>query len=784
MPETRRSIRGGPTTTTSAPDDTESPVRKSLRGMRNEAAAKRAELKVKAQKLAEQKRNGSDLSKPVSRSDSIADSETGSSVNSMRGRGRKSRQVDAEDMDSTKNNAQSEHQDDAESTGKLTNGEDASSANLDPVQRNTPPTVDEEMVDSSIPQDQEQDQPQPKPQVSNMEFIVPMPLMPQSADHYCRTVTSNKHFIEEFTARKSPPPEMVLEAEVFVQKMRDICLHIDLVNDTIEDGSDVTPDIRAVWDRSTSSKFKFLYHILESLRERDLHMAIFCKSRLLDLVESFLAGNDVSYDRPDKGVSVQTSKGYSVIVTLRSSDDDSLANAEISRPADAVISLDNTLDASKPTVRNIRSIGDLLSPLISLVVLNSVDHIDRYMSSAWVAGVEKLQAEIACITKLRQEAGRMGTDYQNVEEVASLVSLFLTQPERTEIDWAIAPLGPLDDNEAWDLANGNTVLLQTSTTHEHRQKRSRETSTEKEDLPAIKKTKVGDDTDDNDNSKIIDSVVSSQPPKSSQDDSEERVAALKKVEDEHKTLLREKDAMVRDRDSRIRTIETDFDMQMNRFEDQSRKLIEVQGQLEKVTKDLEDANERRVRREEFVTKLKDENLKLKEDLKVARLALESSEIPEVSELERLRREKEEAEKAKQKAEKDLKMEQEMSGYLRTEYMKASTLAMELRNSNDELLAKISNLEVKANGEAARLKQLGMDQQTKSAFREIDRLKAELKNRETLLARKEEELKVKRSGIGTRAGSVPRSPRVGPTNSRAASPIPDRRIENLKNSNNL
>src|ERR1700753_1956415 len=161
MPETRRSIRSGPTTTINALDDTESPVRKSLRAMRNEAAAKRAELKVKAQKLTEQKRNGSDISKPVSRSDSIADSETGSSVNSMRGRGRKSKQADAEDIESTKNTAQSEPQDDAESTGKLTNGEETSSVNQDPIQLSTPQLVDEEMADS-VPQDEEQDQPQPK----------------------------------------------------------------------------------------------------------------------------------------------------------------------------------------------------------------------------------------------------------------------------------------------------------------------------------------------------------------------------------------------------------------------------------------------------------------------------------------------------------------------------------------------------------------------------------------------------------------------------------------------
>jgi chromosome segregation ATPase len=179
-----------------------------------------------------------------------------------------------------------------------------------------------------------------------------------------------------------------------------------------------------------------------------------------------------------------------------------------------------------------------------------------------------------------------------------------------------------------------------------------------------KKTKTDGEVEagDKDDSRITDSVLASQPSKPSQQEWKEKSAAMKKTEEELRTKLREKEAMLKDRDTRLRTIENDFDMQMNRFEDQSRKLIEVQGQLDRTTKDLEDANERLTQREEFIAKIKDESNQLKDDLKAACLALYSSQVPEVSELERLRREKEEAEKVMQKVQKELANKREVSGY--------------------------------------------------------------------------------------------------------------------------
>ena len=84
--------------------------------------------------------------------------------------------------------------------------------------------------------------------------------------------------------------------------------------------------------------------------------------------------------------------------------------------------------------------------------------------------------------------------------------------------------------------------------------------------------------------------------------------------------------------------------------------------------------------------------------------------------------------------------------------------------------------MKASGEQARVKQIHVENQTRALRESAERAQIMVKERDELLRRKEEEIKglKTRQGVGTRASSVPMSPRVGPMaggGSRAASPLP-------------
>lgn len=55
-----------------------------------------------------------------------------------------------------------------------------------------------------------------------------------------------------------------------------------------------------MWTKKCSKKPKFIYYLLESLRDGNLHLAIIAKAgQALDIFEIFLKGNGVAYRRPN-----------------------------------------------------------------------------------------------------------------------------------------------------------------------------------------------------------------------------------------------------------------------------------------------------------------------------------------------------------------------------------------------------------------------------------------------------------------------------------------------------
>ena len=754
MPDTRRSLKGGtgPAASTGATDETDNPVRKSLRGMRNDAALKRTEAKVKAQKLAEERKKNGTESKVQRRSTSVPGSETtGSSAATLaRGQARKF-QILAQNANGNSNLMIPSDMHKAEETSaKATNGEDGAS----------PAELEAEIG----------------PQLTKMEFIVPLPLTGQAADQYRRTVVYQKKLIEEFTKTTSPSPEMVAEATEFIEKMRGICMHIDLINESTQSQGEVTPSQQASWDRSCSSKFKFLDQLFKLIHDHDVHIILFAKpGRLMDMLETFILGSEINYYRPDKQrKSPDADDKLGLIVTLLPSEGDG-SKAVVDR-ANLMISLDIGMDVNNAHIRALRRNAESLTPVITLAVINSIDHIDRCMSSTW-NGVERLLAEVACIAKLRPVAGKMDAEYQTIDDSASLITDFVVQGG-AQGDWLIPEIGPLDDNEAWDIALGH--FLPAHTDNGLGQKRSRDSSMES-DGPTNKKVRVNSQlVGDASVTRISDSIPSqAEKMQSTSEDNAALRATIKAAEDRAQATIRERDISARDRETHLRELERAFDKQMNRFEDQNFLIRDLQKELEEANLTLLENQTHRQRRDETIATLKEENNTLKAQLTEARLALEQSVIPEVAELERLRREKEEAVNARMKAESEMTRTNNLGEYLKTEYTTASSHAMELAAENEDLHIQVASLSKKANGEAVRLKQINLDTQAKMAMQEVDKLKLDLKNVNQILSRKEEELKTKRSGVGTRGGSVPRSPRVGPS-SRGGSPIPDRRVEAVKN----
>jgi chromosome segregation ATPase len=230
---------------------------------------------------------------------------------------------------------------------------------------------------------------------------------------------------------------------------------------------------------------------------------------------------------------------------------------------------------------------------------------------------------------------------------------------------------------------------------------------------------------------------------------------------------------------RIQTLETDIGDLQFRFEEQTAEKRVLLKELSEAKAALEVASKQRQSRDATIDKLKEEIRTLKAQLGEAHVALEGSQIPEIAAMEKLRQEKEQAEIAQRRAERAAANQESTLGYARQQLEDARGRAIELQQQNNDFESRFAILERQATGDISKARSMFLDERAKNESAENLRLKQENRNLQQLLQRKEEELKSRRSGMGTRAGSVPRSPRVGPA-SRAGSPIPDRRIGALKN----
>jgi hypothetical protein len=620
-----------------------------------------------------------------------------------------------------------------------------------------------------------------------MEFDVTLPLAANARDQYRQTVKYNQALIERFTGKNwSQDPTVLPQAEQFIETMRDIATHVDLTNDTTASQSSVEPGLVLEWDRSVSTKFKFLHLLLDELHDQNLHIIIVSRpGKLLDILQNFLRGCKINCSRAgeiDTTPPVE-STGSLQITILPSTGQGSDA---IDRPAQLVLIMDqfvDTRDQSMLAFRRHPTQADRLAPVVSLVVANSVDHIERTLIPTHT-GVDRLRILVRCITKLRKEAGRTDGNIPSIEESASEVAKFITANGTAE-QWHLPKLGVLDNNDAQELSQGIVTMKSAASSDSEKsakvkaalksaQKRRLDHIQDEEGDPSKKMRMTPQADNDASTTRISDSLAG----KSSQLANAEEMLALRKVNEalEARAVAAE---------ARSRDLEGSLDSLQLRFEDQTVEKRSLVRQLTEIRDASVWAEKRNAHNDETIHTLKTKNREMEEELTKARELLSNHHVPEVAELEKLRSEKVLAQEAQTKAEKDAAQKESLNGFLRQQYQDATARVVEVNQENDELLAKVKVLEKKASGEIAKVRQLHLDQQQRRLVAENTRLQQENRNLVAQIQRQADDLQtVRKSGIGTRASSAPRSPRVGPTISRGGSPAPAQRVGALKSNANL
>ena len=206
-----------------------------------------------------------------------------------------------------------------------------------------------------------------------------------------------------------------------------------------------------------------------------------------------------------------------------------------------------------------------------------------------------------------------------------------------------------------------------------------------------------------------------------------------------------------------------------RFEEQVKELRQVRAERDAALNTKSNLDRQREARLSELTSLREERNGLQTLLGAAQTALQSSSIPEIAELAKTKASLREVTRERDRLEKRLTSITHDFDFTRQQYQAASTAAAEASSEVNTLQEAAVLLTERASGEAAKARSLtanDADSQHLARIRQLERL---LKEREEILARKEEELRAnsRAKGVVTHPGSVPRSPRR--VISRASSP---------------
>jgi hypothetical protein len=595
--------------------------------------------------------------------------------------------------------------------------------------------------------------------------ILPVPLGSHQRDQYMNYVYVHEEMTNRFLELDPANAEDTAAAELFLDDLRDIAMHPDIVN--AETASQLSSAERqAQWDVDISSKFRFLRDLLAHLRSAniDLHVTIAAKGyKLPAMVSTFLQGLHIPHIRLAEPTHDQDSQNIS---RLKISVLDLDLDVEQVSPADLVVAMDGSVDHKDRLLQAARhhANDDRWAPLIKLAVPYTVEHIETCLLPSMTAAY-RLRVLIKNAKRFRYIVGRSDEELIPANEVAAALLDSLSQPGTVE--WPFAELAPIEDMDSQtdtDMGPESTgSARQPDDASVSGHKRPLELDLETSPGDSVKRQRAqppGDGVEppatinphDVDITHVSDSIG-----KGTQSALDVVSSGVVNTEHKLKAALNE----VQNRlEEHVKALE---DLQY-RHEEQRTQLVATQRELADAVAVAQTAVQRRTTSENQNAELRVERSALKQQLEEANKKLLDHSNPERREFEALRLQLEDAINARAKAEKRVELAQKDLEWARGMYQESSSKAQELAQQTTELEASLAQSRALASGETARARQISQQGHNKLLEKENKKLKLLLEDRNAGLKFRDEEIaRLKEAGrgrMGTRGTSVPRSPRVG------------------------
>lgn len=576
--------------------------------------------------------------------------------------------------------------------------------------------------------------------------------------HYHQDLMARLHSGEDMNVTSSGIPP-------FCDKLRAICLHQDLLNDGNWTQVPVNPVDSLSWAVKCSSKFEFLYALLNRAWCHDRHIAIFAPpGSPMQILETFLQGMDIEHQRSTRPLDEPPIKRLQVSIFETSRKNDNLKPSNV----DLVIGLDETFDKSSDSVQavvNNAAHSDSSPRTVSLAIPYSMEHISRKMPNDLPLR-ERLFQNTRDAMMLRHRVGILGTEVtseQLVHDIAGRVFELLN------------PSSSLDSDAKRNLEDFSLQHLELhSTTASNnagelgitgKDKRKRSVDSEVASAPdtSAKKPKLSTQIrqahSSNSTSRVCDSTAAY--PVSADAAIETNQAqdskSLDKLKIEELTL---KLQAVQSSESNLQTRNRMLEQSLDSYIPQVASIAKANREMKTEIANLQRQKEKSEAFSATNTTLKQDIKALQSELDGVRLMVKESTVPEQRELEVAR----EAARRIPVLEKKIQAKQNDYDYIMEQYHKASGHNTELSNTVDDLREENEKLRQKASGEATKLRAAFVKSRDESLEKEHHRLKAHVAEQERFCKHAEmtsrqlrEEVKalkeIRGMGASTRASSV-------------------------------
>ncbi|KAK1829629.1 hypothetical protein QBC39DRAFT_356038 [Podospora conica] len=617
----------------------------------------------------------------------------------------------------------------------------------------------------------------PEDLITQNVFDVTLPLASATRDMYLRVLAENKQTMVEFGSAfnslpRVPDADLVARMDAVFQKLRDFCDLPPYAGDL----HSLHQDDIVKYATSTNSKFVFIHVLLQALRgSPGMRVLIISQpGRVFEYLEATVATSTANYTVMSRsGVTEHTGLDADPTVILA----DTEGNLAQVRTVDVVVKFDGAARSVK--VPRSLAFPDGTPPMtLMLISTHTLEHIDLDLGDD-LQGLERKNA-LNVVSVLAKELLRSPQDgYPEPHQAAELFAAFLKDPENTDIDWqpqripdkylhvwASSQSTQLESIQSGNAPRSESLAAGRKRSHDD----DDEESSKKMRLLDLRQAAPGWET-----VPMSDLLRSTLAKYKSPSNLQTRsvnvpVAQLEAIALEILTLKEnnsssaETEALFREHIVTLEKQVRSYEKSLKTIQPRYQEAIGDRGVFEdKFKKATLEAKAAESRCQELQSELKTANEQaamLKTDLAESKAIQLGSSNPDIAKAARLEKELEEANAKIQTLEKRLVSASNEMEYSRTAYQDASSSFGRINQENQELKARLAELEYKASDNIRNIHKMNDKTLEDSEERQLSEFHAIIRERERELAVAREELRLLKNGRReTRQGSVPRSPRT-------------------------